>query len=86
MSYKRIVLIGILLLTSTGLYSQTNNQEKPNFLFIFSDDQRYDLIGALGHPEVKTPNLDRLVNNGATFTHATIWVLGTEPSVWPAGR
>ncbi len=33
----------------------------PNFLFIFSDDQRYDLIGALGHPEVKTPNLDNLV-------------------------
>jgi arylsulfatase A-like enzyme len=70
MSYKKIILIGTLLLTSTSLYSQSTHPEKPNFLFIFSDDQRYDLIGALGHPEVKTPNLDRLVNNGATFTHA----------------
>ncbi|WP_114749700.1 sulfatase-like hydrolase/transferase [Pleomorphovibrio marinus] len=70
MTSKLVVLIGTLLLTSTGLYSQTNNPEKPNFLFIFSDDQRYDLIGALGHPEVKTPNLDRLVKEGATFTHA----------------
>lgn len=45
-------------------------EEKPNFIFIISDDQRYDLIGALGKQDVLTPNLDRLVNEGSTFTHA----------------
>ncbi|SHN33035.1 Sulfatase [Cyclobacterium lianum] len=50
--------------------AQQADGEKPNFIFIFSDDQRYDLIGALGHPEVLTPNLDRLVHEGAVFTHA----------------
>src|SRR5690606_39501183 len=30
----------------------------------------YASIGALGFDEVKTPNMDRLVNSGATFTHA----------------
>jgi len=70
MNTRIVVLIGVLFLTSINLNGQQNNKEKPNFIFIFSDDQRYDLIGALGHPEVKTPNLDRLVHGGSTFTHA----------------
>ncbi len=44
--------------------------EKPNILFIFSDDQCFSTIGALGNSEIQTPNLDRLVNAGTTFTHA----------------
>ncbi|MEX1238569.1 MAG: sulfatase-like hydrolase/transferase [Cyclobacteriaceae bacterium] len=48
----------------------TNRAEKPNFLFIFSDDQRYNAIHALGDQTLQTPNLDRLVRGGVTFTHA----------------
>jgi choline-sulfatase len=44
--------------------------EKPNILFIFSDDQSHETIRALGHTDIDTPNLDRLVNRGTTFTHA----------------
>lgn len=44
--------------------------EKPNILFIFTDDQCFDTIGALGHPEVKTPNLDKLARQGVAFTNA----------------
>lgn len=43
---------------------------KPNFLFIYTDDQRYNTIHALGNSEIITPNLDKLVQNGTTFTHA----------------
>jgi arylsulfatase A-like enzyme len=43
---------------------------KPNILFIFSDDQSYEAVGALGHTDIETPNIDRLVKNGTTFTHA----------------
>ena len=43
---------------------------KPNILFIFADDQTYESIRALGYDEVETPNLDRLVRGGTTFTHA----------------
>lgn len=43
---------------------------KPNFIFIFSDDQSYETIRALGHTDIDTPNLDRLVKDGTTFTHA----------------
>jgi len=44
--------------------------KKPNILFIFADDQTYESIRALGYDEVETPNLDRLVRGGTTFTHA----------------
>ncbi len=46
--------------------------EKPNILFLFADDQRYNTIHALGNGEIVTPNLDRLVAKGTTFTHAHI--------------
>ena len=45
-------------------------QEKPNFLIIVTDDQTFESIGCLNNPEVKTPNIDRLVRQGTTFTHA----------------
>jgi len=65
-----ILFLGITLLLSGYVQAQRATEEKPNFLFIFSDDQRYDMIHALGSTQVETPNLDRLVNNGSTFTHA----------------
>ena len=46
--------------------------QQPNILFIFTDDQRFDTISALGNPEIDTPNLDRLAAAGTTFAHAHI--------------
>ena len=45
---------------------------QPNVLFVFTDDQRFDTIAALGNSEIDTPNLDRLAAEGTTFTHAHI--------------
>lgn len=43
---------------------------KPNVLFIGIDDLN-DWIGSLrGHPQAKTPNIDRLMNTGTNFTNA----------------
>ncbi|MFC1597836.1 sulfatase-like hydrolase/transferase, partial [Planctomycetota bacterium] len=58
-------LIGPTLSTASGA-----TQGKPNILFIFADDQCHETIHALGHAEVKTPNLDRLAQSGLTFTNA----------------
>lgn len=44
--------------------------ETPNILWICTDQQRYDTIGALGNPYVSTPNIDSLVAEGVAFTHA----------------
>ena len=43
---------------------------KPNILFFFTDMQRFDTIHALGNPVIRTPNLDRLVNEGTAFSAA----------------
>ncbi len=43
---------------------------RPNILLIVSDQQRPDLIGALGQVAVQTPALDRLCSEGTTFTRA----------------
>ena len=42
----------------------------PNILWICSDQQRWDTLGCYGNEFVKTPNLDRLAENGAVFHHA----------------
>ena len=46
--------------------------ERPNIVILFTDDQRFDTIAALGNRQIHTPNLDRLVAEGTTFTHAHI--------------
>ena len=42
---------------------------RPNFLFLFADDQTFKSIQALNNPEIETPNLDRLADQSMVFTH-----------------
>lgn len=51
-----------------------------NVLFLFTDDQAYDTIHALGNAQIKTPNMDRLVREGVSFTNAYI-MGGSSPAV-----
>jgi arylsulfatase len=43
---------------------------KPNILHIFVDQMRFDTIHSLGNNIIKTPNIDRLVKSGVSFTNA----------------
>jgi arylsulfatase A-like enzyme len=73
---RRPLLLTFLLAISTAVplrptTAQTDaSTAKPNIVFIFSDDQCFDALGALGNDALETPNLDRLVRSGLTFTHA----------------
>lgn len=64
----------VLLLSLFGLAgcAERSSQEAslPNIVFLFADDLTYQAIHALGNETIKTPNLDRLVREGTTFTHA----------------
>jgi len=44
--------------------------QKPNLLLLVSDDQRPDTIHTLGNEQIETPNLDRLVRTGVSFSRA----------------
>src|SRR5690606_608022 len=39
----------------------------PNIVFIISDDHAWTDYGFMGHPQVETPNLDRLAARSAVF-------------------
>ncbi len=45
------------------------HKQRPNILFLFSDQQRWDAIG-VNNPLIKTPHLDRLAHEGMTFDRA----------------
>src|SRR5262245_9361465 len=54
--------------------------EKPNIVFILVDDLRWDALGCTGHPFAKTPNIDRIAKEGATFTNAFVTLPLCSPS------
>ncbi len=56
------------------------SQPRPHIILIITDQQRYDTIRALGFPYMDTPFLDRLVQEGVTFTNCHI----TAPSCAPS--
>jgi arylsulfatase A-like enzyme len=45
-------------------------RRRPNLLFILCDDLGYGDVSAFGRPDYQTPNIDRLVAEGARFTNA----------------
>ena len=60
----------VIILSCYLLFAPAVLAAKPNILFIAIDDQN-DWFGCLdGHPQVKTPNIDRLASRGTLFTNA----------------
>ena len=69
---QKIAYVATLLTLACVVNSQAKaniKQQKPNFLFILTDDQAVDTIHALGNERIATPNIDKLVESGTTFTH-----------------
>ena len=54
--------------------------ERPNIVFILTDDQRYDAMGCAGHPWLKTPHMDRLAREGVMFRNAFVTTSLCSPS------
>lgn len=62
----------IVFFALAGCEPDISGPEKPNILFVLADDQRGETIHALGNQEIITPNLDKLVSEGISFTNAYI--------------
>ena len=68
---KTITILLLFVFIATGnLFGKENNQEKPNVVFIICDDLNDAIHGLGGHPQAKTPNLDKLMEKGVQFTNA----------------
>jgi arylsulfatase A-like enzyme len=57
-----------LLPVSVATAAQAQQKRKPNIVVIITDDHGIGDVGCYGHPEVRTPNLDRLAASGVRFT------------------
>ena len=58
----------------------TTTTDRPHIIFIITDQQRFDTINALGAGHVDTPNIDRLVREGVTFTGCHVTAASCAPS------
>lgn len=62
--------LGCFLLLFISFTQLAIAAEKPSLLFVYTDDQAYDTVHALGNAQIQTPTLDALVNRGFAFTNA----------------
>jgi len=69
---RTLTLIVAVLISAITCPGTATAAKRPNVLFIFTDDQRPDAFGALGNPDIKTPNMDRIINSGFVFNRAYI--------------
>lgn len=70
-------LVGIVFILAVSLAAGCRRNaaapaaaKRPNVLFILLDDLRWDTVGYAGHPNLKTPNIDRIANEGVNFRNA----------------
>ncbi|MGA2497063.1 MAG: sulfatase-like hydrolase/transferase [Tepidisphaeraceae bacterium] len=72
---RHLLLLAALLLAPVATLQAVETATKPNIVFLLADDLRPDCLGALGHPIVKTPQIDKLLEHGFIFRNA--YVLGS---------
>ncbi|NBC84459.1 MAG: sulfatase-like hydrolase/transferase [Bacteroidetes bacterium] len=67
------VMVGIILLLFLLIACKTaNKSQRPNILFILTDDQGYGDFSCFGNNIVNTPNIDNLYEESTCFTHYTM--------------
>lgn len=69
--FKILVLVFAALIAAVAALSK-HLSDRPNVIFIKTDDQRFDSLGMTGHPVTKTPHIDQLANEGVFFENAFI--------------
>ena len=67
---KKILL---LIFSLSGAFAE---EQKPNVIFILADDLGFGDIACYGCPDARTPNIDKLADQGAKYTN--FYANGTE--------
>ncbi|WP_242204055.1 family 78 glycoside hydrolase catalytic domain [Aestuariivivens insulae] len=80
-----ILSIGSLNIILAQEKPDSQNESKPNIIFILTDDQRFDAIGYAGNQFVETPEMDNLANSGTYFNKAIVTTpicAASRASIW----
>ncbi len=73
----------VCFLPSFGAHASAASRspgERPNIVFVLSDNQNYKFMGCAGHPFLETPNMDRLARGGVQFVNAFVTTSLCSPS------
>ncbi len=71
--YRNHILIAIIIVTLTLIISSCSQEnKKPNIVFIMSDDHAYQAISAYTDKLINTPNIDRIAQEGMLFSNACV--------------
>jgi arylsulfatase A-like enzyme len=76
MRHLSVIVLAVL---STLISVATAAERPPNIILLLTDDQRWDTLGCMGNPVIKTPNVDKLASAGVAFdnmfvTTSICWV------------
>lgn len=66
------ILIGVFYLNALGCQSQIKSTQSPNVIIILADDLGYADVGFNGSPDIRTPNIDQIAQNGVQFTNGYV--------------
>lgn len=78
----KYLLMGLsaLFILSCQTAAPEEAKTPPNLILIIADDMAWDDCGAYGHPGIRTPNIDRLAEEGMRFTQAFLTTSSCSPS------
>ena len=77
---KRLVPILLTILSTASIFAQ----DKPNILWLTSEDNNVNWVGCYGNPYAETPNIDKLAAEGFQYMHcyANAPVCAPSRSTW----
>ncbi|MDV7185902.1 sulfatase [Lutibacter sp. TH_r2] len=64
---KKYLFLLLILISVSSVFSQTSDKQ-PNFIIIFTDDQGYEDLSCFGSKNLKTPNIDKMADEGVKLT------------------
>ncbi len=84
---KKVMTLSIVLLGAAAICinahaaEQQGVDERPNIIFLLSDDQAWTDYGFMGHPDIQTPHLDKLSEEGLLFRRGYLAAPVCRPSL-----
>ena len=80
-SISRLSIVAVVLLAGVLAPRSLSAAERPNIVMIISDDQAWTDYGFLGHPQIRTPHLDRLARESVVFERGYVPTALCRPSL-----
>ncbi len=69
-SFIRVFVALVVVVAYAANGRAADEPRRPDIIFILVDDLRWDELGCTGHPFAKTPNIDRIAQEGMRFRNA----------------